>query len=50
MAAASVADLDPIKYEIFAHRLWEIGEEGRIALVTIAAAHGAIRTALYRAV
>ena len=37
MAAASVADLDPIKYEIFAHRLWEIGEEGRIALQRVTA-------------
>ena len=24
--------IDPIKFEIFAHRLWEIAEEGRIAL------------------
>jgi N-methylhydantoinase B len=37
MVAAPVAQLDPIKYEIFAHRLWAIGEEGRIALQRVTA-------------
>jgi len=35
--AAPVAQLDPIKFEIFAHRLWEIGEEGRLALQRVTA-------------
>ncbi|MBI4493100.1 MAG: hydantoinase B/oxoprolinase family protein, partial [Chloroflexi bacterium] len=29
--------LDPVRYEIFAHRLWAIGEEGRIALQHVSA-------------
>ncbi len=29
--------LDPVRYEIFAHRLWIIGEEGRIALQRVSA-------------
>ncbi len=29
--------LDPIKYEIFMHRLWAVGEEGRIALQRVSA-------------
>ncbi len=29
--------LDPVRYEIFAHRLWVIGEEGRIALQRVSA-------------
>src|SRR5687768_11212321 len=37
MVAAPVAQLDPIKYEIFAHRLYAIGEEGRIALQRVTA-------------
>jgi N-methylhydantoinase B len=34
---APVAQLDPIRFEIFAHRLWEIGEEGRLALQRVTA-------------
>jgi N-methylhydantoinase B len=37
IASAPVAQLDPIKFEIFAHRLWEIGEEGRLALQRVTA-------------
>ncbi|MEX2548013.1 MAG: hydantoinase B/oxoprolinase family protein [Chloroflexota bacterium] len=29
--------LDPVAYEVFAHRLWAIGEEGRIALQRVTA-------------
>ena len=29
--------IDPVDYEIFAHRLWAIGEEGRIALQRVTA-------------
>jgi len=29
--------IDPIKFEIFAHRLWEVAEEGRIALQRVTA-------------
>jgi N-methylhydantoinase B len=29
--------VDPVKFEIFAHRLWAIGEEGRIALQQVSA-------------
>src|SRR5438105_5346521 len=36
MQAAAVT-LDPIKYEVFVHRLWAIGEEGRIALQRVSA-------------
>ncbi|MBI4494452.1 MAG: hydantoinase B/oxoprolinase family protein, partial [Chloroflexi bacterium] len=37
MIAAPVAQLDPIKYEVFVHRLWAVGEEGRIALQRVSA-------------
>src|SRR3954451_3701690 len=37
MHATAVAQLDPIKYEVFVHRLWAIGEEGRIALQRVSA-------------
>src|SRR5579884_3660575 len=37
MVAAPVVQLDPIKYEVFVHRLWAIGEEGRIALQRVSA-------------
>jgi N-methylhydantoinase B len=37
LAPAPVAQLDPVKFEIFAHRLWEIGEEGRLALQRVTA-------------
>jgi N-methylhydantoinase B len=30
-------DLDPVSFEIFAHRLWAIGEEGRLALQRVTA-------------
>ncbi len=33
----AVDSLDPVKYEIFMHRLWTIGEEGRIALQRVSA-------------
>ena len=36
-ALAPAAQLDPIKLEIFAHRLWQIGEEGRLALQRVTA-------------
>ncbi|HWP29582.1 MAG TPA: hydantoinase B/oxoprolinase family protein [Chloroflexota bacterium] len=36
-ATAPVAQLDPIKFEIFAHRLWEIAEEGRLSLQRVTA-------------
>lgn len=29
--------VDPIQYEVFAHRLWAIGEEGRLALQQVSA-------------
>lgn len=29
--------IDPVSYEIFAHRLWVVGEEGRIALQRVTA-------------
>ena len=31
------AAVDPVKYEVFLHRLWAIGEEGRIALQRVTA-------------
>ena len=39
MSAVSAAPtaLDPIDFEVFAHRLWAIGEEGRIALQRVTA-------------
>ncbi|HYH93873.1 MAG TPA: hydantoinase B/oxoprolinase family protein [Candidatus Saccharimonadales bacterium] len=36
-ALATRVELDPIDFEIFAHRLWAIGEEGRIALQRVTA-------------
>jgi N-methylhydantoinase B len=36
-AIASATQLDPVKFEVFAHRLWAIGEEGRIALQQVSA-------------
>ncbi len=35
--SAAVDKLDPVDFEIFAHRLWAIGEEGRIALQRVTA-------------
>ncbi len=29
--------VDPVRYEVFAHRLWAVGEEGRIALQRVSA-------------
>jgi N-methylhydantoinase B len=37
MTVAASLDLDPIDFEIFAHRLWAVGEEGRIALQRVTA-------------
>jgi N-methylhydantoinase B len=37
MTVAPATALDPIRFEIFAHRLWEIGEEGRLALQRVTA-------------
>lgn len=37
MTNAAPARLDPVLYEIFAHRLWAIGEEGRITLQRVTA-------------
>jgi N-methylhydantoinase B len=37
MAVALATQLDPIKFEVFAHRLWAIGEEGRTALQRVTA-------------
>jgi N-methylhydantoinase B len=37
MSAAARHDLDPVNFEIFAHRLWAVGEEGRIALQRVTA-------------
>ncbi len=37
IVSAPAGQLDPIKFEIFAHRLWEIGEEGRLALQRVTA-------------
>ncbi len=36
-ASDAVARVDPVSYEIFAHRLWAVGEEGRIALQRVTA-------------
>jgi len=33
----SVEDIDPIRYEVFAHRLWAVGEEGRMTLQRVTA-------------
>jgi N-methylhydantoinase B len=35
--AVATRVLDPVRYEIFAHRLWAIGEEGRLALQRVCA-------------
>jgi N-methylhydantoinase B len=37
MTMAARTTLDPIDFEIFAHRLWAVGEEGRIALQRVTA-------------
>ncbi len=37
MTAIDEPRLDPIDFEIFAHRLWAVGEEGRIALQRVTA-------------
>jgi hypothetical protein len=29
---ADTSELDPVKYEMFLHRLWAIGEEGRSSI------------------
>jgi N-methylhydantoinase B len=36
-APTTATRIDPVDYEIFAHRLWAIGEEGRIALQRVTA-------------
>lgn len=36
-AVEAGATVDPVNFEIFAHRLWAIGEEGRIALQRVTA-------------
>lgn len=33
----ATVEIDPVNYEIFSHRLWAIGEEGRIALQRVTA-------------
>jgi N-methylhydantoinase B len=35
--AARKLDLDPVRYEMFLHRLWAIGEEGRMTLQRVSA-------------
>lgn len=37
MSATGTERVDPVDYEIFAHRLWAIGEEGRVALQRVTA-------------
>ncbi len=37
MSVADVAGLNPVKYEMFLHRLWAIGEEGRMTLQRVTA-------------
>jgi N-methylhydantoinase B len=37
MITAVTAQLDPVKYEMFLHRLWAIGEEGRTSLQQVTA-------------
>ena len=34
---SAVGQLDPVKYEMFFHRLWAIGEEGRLAIQRVTA-------------
>ena len=33
----TIHDIDPIRYEMFLHRLWAIGEEGRMTLQRVTA-------------
>ncbi len=35
--AVAMATIDPVKYEVFVHRLWAIGEEGRVVLQRVSA-------------
>lgn len=37
MSDSGSTELNPIRYEIFVHRLWAVGEEGRIALQKVSA-------------
>ena len=37
MSTQAPVRIDPVNYEIFAHRLWAVGEEGRIALQRVTA-------------
>ena len=37
MVIAASVQLDPVKYEMFLHRLWAIGEEGRTSLQRVTA-------------
>ncbi|MBI2917407.1 MAG: hydantoinase B/oxoprolinase family protein [Chloroflexi bacterium] len=37
MVVQKVAQIDPVKYEMFLHRLWAIGEEGRITIQRVSA-------------
>jgi N-methylhydantoinase B len=37
MSTQAPVRIDPVGYEIFAHRLWAVGEEGRIALQRVTA-------------
>ena len=37
MVTTAGTQIDPVKYEVFVHRLWEIGEEGRLALQQVSA-------------
>ncbi len=37
MGVQEVAQIDPVKYEMFLHRLWAIGEEGRITIQRVSA-------------
>ncbi len=37
VATAAPIAVDPVGYEVFAHRLWAVGEEGRIALQRVSA-------------
>jgi N-methylhydantoinase B len=36
-SASAPPRIDPVSYEIFAHRLWAVGEEGRLALQRVTA-------------
>ncbi|MBI4493505.1 MAG: hydantoinase B/oxoprolinase family protein [Chloroflexi bacterium] len=35
--AVATGTIDPVRYEVFAHRLWAIGEEGRVVLQRVSA-------------